>query len=32
MVGMITIGLVGALLTYILETLEKKLVKGGRKK
>ena len=32
MVGMITIGLVGALLTYILETLEKKLVKGGRNK
>ncbi len=32
MVGMITIGLVGALLTYFLETLEKKLVKGGRNK
>lgn len=32
MVGMITIGLVGALLTFLLETLEKVLVKGGRNK
>lgn len=32
MVGMITIGLVGAMLTWILEKLENKLVKGGRTK
>ena len=32
MVGMITIGIIGAMLTFLLEFLEKRMVKGGGKR